>query len=340
MAGSRSVLTRRLEGITDRLPGVREHVPSIGHRLPFYRRLTAGQQFAYKLMAPALAMMFVVHLVPIVWGVTISFMGLENEFISRWYDAPFVGLENFQDTLGSSTPVGEDFRNSLQKTVLFASGTLVVTYVLGLGAALVLNQKFKGRFIARTLLLLPWVAPAVVSLYIWRMMFQAQSGLINNVLLDLGLIGETIYWLRGEHTMVALILAHSWTQFPLVMIFLYAGLQSIPQQLYEAAAIDGAGRWGKFRYVTMPQLKPVSAVIVLLMFLWTMINFTAPYIVLGPAPPDEAYVAILFIENYAFQYNAFGRGAAMSVVLFVLAMALALLYYRFLFDDETTGTGA
>ncbi|WP_248517827.1 carbohydrate ABC transporter permease [Salinarchaeum laminariae] len=320
----------------------------IGDRLPFYRRLSGGQRFAYRLLLPALAAMTIVHFIPILWGLTISTMGVDLTYASHWYDAPFVGLdhfryvlgiENFDDVLVSDTVVGERYRNALKNSVIFSVGTLVVTYVLGLTAALVLNQKFKGRFVARTLLLLPWVAPVVVSLYVWRMMFT-QQGIINQTLLTIGLIDEPMFFLIGDNSMWALIFAHSWTQFPLVMIFLYAGLQSIPKQLYEAAAIDGAGRWGKFRYVTMPQLKPVSAVIVLLMLLWTMINYTAPFVLLGGAPPKQANVAILYIENYAFGNSQFGRGAAMSVVLFLIAMVMAMVYYRYLFDDETTGAGA
>lgn len=317
---------------------VRERLSSfdVGERLPLYGRLSGDQRFAYKLLFPALAMMFVVHFVPIVWGMLISVLGVEAAYISRWYDAPFVGVENFAFVLDPNSVIGDRFLHSLRQTVIFSVGTLVVTYVLGLTAALVLNREFRGSFAARTLLLLPWMAPAVVTLYIWRMMFQQQSGIINYVLMDVGIIDGPIYWLISDNAIWALVIAHSYTQFPLVMIFLYAGLQSIPQQLYEAAAIDGAGRWGKFRHVTMPQLKPVSAVIVLLMMLWTMINFTAPYILLGAAPPRSGQVGILYIYNYAFNNFQFGRGAAMSVVLFSLAMILAMIYYWYIFDEEVT----
>ncbi|RQG86670.1 sugar ABC transporter permease [Natrarchaeobius halalkaliphilus] len=308
----------------------------LGSYLPLYNRLTEQQRFAYKLLAPGLAMMFLIHFIPIIWGTLISFLGVDSSYIYRWHAAPFVALENYQYVLDPRTVVGGRFWFSVRQTVIFAVGTLVVTYVLGLTAALVLNQKFKGRFVARTLLLLPWVAPVVVTLLIWRMMFQQQSGIINNILMSIGVINEPIYWLIGDNAIWTLVLTHSWTQFPLVMIMLYAGLQSIPEQLYEAAAIDGAGRWEKFRHITFPQLKPVSAVVVLLVMLWTMINFTAPYVLLGAQPPRAGQVSILYIYDFAFSNFQFGRGAAMSVVLFAIAMTMALAYYKYLFDEDFT----
>ncbi|ELZ05399.1 carbohydrate ABC transporter permease [Natrialba asiatica] len=308
----------------------------IGRYLPLYNRLSDEQQYAYKLLLPGLAMMLLIHFIPIVWGVLISVLGVDSGYVSQWYEAPFVWAENYRFVLDPRTVVGERFWYSLRQTVIFSVGTLLLTYVLGLTAALLLNQRFKGRFAARTLLLLPWVAPSVVTLLIWRMMFQQQSGIINSLLLSLGVISEPIYWLIGDNTIWTLILVHSWTQFPLVMIMLYAGLQSIPEQLYEAASIDGAGRWEQFRYITFPQLKPVSAVVVLLMMLWTMINFTSPYILLGAQPPQSGQVSILYIYNFAFSNYQFGRGAAMSVVLFAIAMAMAMLYYKYLFDQDFT----
>ncbi|MEY7852198.1 carbohydrate ABC transporter permease [Natrarchaeobius sp. A-rgal3] len=308
----------------------------LGDYLPFYNRLSDEQRFAYKLLAPGLAMMCIIHFLPIIWGTLISVMGVDSSHAQQWHTAPFVGLENYLYVLDPRTVIGGRFWFSIRQTVIFAVGSLVVTYVLGLTAALILNQQFKGRFVARTLLLLPWVAPVVVTLLIWRMMFQQQSGIINNILLSIGLINEPIYWLIGDNTIWTLILTHSWTQFPLVMIMLYAGLQSIPQQLYEAAAIDGASRWQKFRYVTFPQLKPVSAVVVLLVMLWTMINFTAPFVLLGAQPPQAGQVGILFIYDFAFSNYQFGRGAAMSVILFLIAMTMAMIYYKYLFDDDFT----
>ncbi|ELY92344.1 carbohydrate ABC transporter permease [Natrialba taiwanensis] len=308
----------------------------IGRYLPLYNRLSDEQQYAYKLLLPGLLMMLLIHFIPIVWGVLISVLGVDSGYVSQWYEAPFVWLENYRFVLDPRTVVGERFWYSLRQTIIFSVGTLLLTYVLGLTAALLLNQRFKGRFAARTLLLLPWVAPSVVTLLIWRMMFQQQSGIINSLLLSLGVISEPIYWLIGDNTIWTLVLVHSWTQFPLVMIMLYAGLQSIPEQLYEAASIDGAGRWEQFRYITFPQLKPVSAVVVLLMMLWTMINFTSPYILLGAQPPQSGQVSILYIYNFAFSNYQFGRGAAMSVVLFAIAMAMAMLYYKYLFDQDFT----
>ncbi|GAB7119668.1 carbohydrate ABC transporter permease [Natrinema pallidum] len=300
----------------------------IGRYLPLYNRLDEKHQYAYKLLFPALAMMFVVHVIPVVWGATISVMGVNSNYIADWTSAPFVGLEHYAFVMDPTTTIGSRYWYSISRTVLWSVGVLVGTYVLGLTAALLLNQEFKGSFFVRTLLLLPWIAPAIVTLNVWRMMFLSESGIINHALMSVGLIDEPVFWLLGDQALWSMTIAHVWLQFPWVMIMLYAGLQSIPQQLYEAAAIDGAGRWGKFRYVTLPQLKPVSGVVVLLMLLWTMIDFTTPYVMFGGSPPSSVEVTMVYIYNFSFRAFAFGRGAAMSVGLFVVAMVLATIYYR------------
>ncbi|WP_049923517.1 carbohydrate ABC transporter permease [Halopiger djelfimassiliensis] len=299
-----------------------------GRYLPLYKRLDERHRYAYKLLFPALAMMFVVHFVPVVWGITISFMGVDANHIADWTSAPFVGLEHYAFVMDPTTTIGSRYWYSMSRTVLWSLGVLIGTYGLGLTAALILDRGFKGSFVVRTLLLLPWIAPAIVTLNVWRMMFLSDSGIINHVLMSVGLLDEPIFWLIGDQALWSMTIAHVWLQFPWVMIMLYAGLQSIPQQLYEAAAIDGAGRWGKFRYVTLPQLKPVSGVVILLMLLWTMIDFTTPYVMFGGNPPSSVEVTMVYIYNFSFRAFAFGRGAAMSVGLFVVAMTLATIYYR------------
>lgn len=300
-------------------------------------RLTPESWYAFKLIAPALAMMFVVHFVPIVWGIVISFMRVDAAYISHWYDAPFVGLANYRTLLDPTTVVGSRYWYSLRQTLIFGAGSVAGIYGLGLVTALALNRKFRGRLAVRTLILVPWVAPVVVTLLTWRMMLLSDSGIVNHLLLSAGLIDEPVFWLVGKNAIWAIIIANVWRNFPWAAIMLYAGLQSIPEHLYEAASVDGAGRWQRFRYITMPQLKPVSVVILLLMMLWSFINFTVPYVLLGQTASDSAEVLMLFTYNYAFRNFAFGLGAAMSVVLLVFAMALALVYYRQLIGDAYAG---
>ncbi|MFC4405517.1 carbohydrate ABC transporter permease [Haloarchaeobius iranensis] len=299
--------------------------------------LDADTRFAYKLLLPAFLMMAIIHFLPIGWGFYISFVELDAQFISKWWTAPVVGLENYAKIFDPSTIVGAEFWSSLKQTVIFTAGSVVGIYTLGLGTALLLNEDFRGNLIARTLVLIPWIAPAVPAVLTWQMMFRSDTGIINHLLRSAGLVEGTFFWLIGPRSIVAITVVWTWQNFPWATIMLYAGLQSIPEQLYEAAETDGAGRWEKFRYITLPQLKPVSVVIVLLLTVWSFINFTVPYILLGSNPSDSGQVLMLFIYNYAFSNWSFGLGAAMSTVLFLVAMVLAYAYYRRIIGGEFDG---
>ncbi|RQH01499.1 sugar ABC transporter permease [Natrarchaeobius oligotrophus] len=284
-------------------------------------------------------MMAIVHFLPILWGMIISIMQIDATFVSRWYSAPFVGLENYARLLDFDSTVGSRFWFSLRQTTIFAIGTVVGSYSLGLASAVILDSDFRGSNVARILVLLPWISPAVVVLLVWRMMLLSDTGVVNNVLLSAGIIGEPIVWLIGANSIYSMILVNVWINFPWATIMLYAALKSIPGHLYEAARIDGAGRWGQFRHITLPQLKPISVVISLLLVLWSFINFTVPYVLLGQSPTRSGEVSMLFIYNYAFHNYAFGLGAAMSVVLFLFAMGIALVYYKYAVSGSFEGEG-
>lgn len=290
--------------------------------------------FAYKLLAPAVVMMFIVHLIPVVWGFTVSFMDFDAAFVSHWWDAPFIGLENYAKIFDPSTTIGSKFWVSLRQTLIFGFGSVAGIYLLGLATALLLNMDFRGRLAARTVVLIPWIAPAVVTILTWKMMLSYETGILNPLLVAAGVIDEYKFWILSDNAIYSLLTVNIWRNFPWAAIMLYAGLQSIPQQLYEAAEIDGAGRWAKFRYITLPQLKPVTGVILLLMMLWSFINFTIPFVLLGQSHTGSGEVLMLFI--YAFSFNTwnFGEGAAMSTVLFLVAMVLAYLYYTRLLEDD------
>ncbi|UPM42973.1 carbohydrate ABC transporter permease [Halocatena salina] len=293
--------------------------------------------FAYWLLLPALAMMFVIHFIPIVWGVIISFMRVDAEYITDWTQAPFIGVEHYLAIFDMNTAVGSSFWTALRQTFLFGIGTTIGVYVLGLVTALLLNRNFRGKLMARTVVLVPYIAPAVATVFIWRMMLSSETGIINEMLMTLGLINDEIFWLVGENSIYSIIIVNIWKNFPFAAIMLYAGLQSIPEQLYEAAAIDGASRWATFRHITFPQLKPVTAVIVLLMIVWSFINFTIPYLLLGQQPSPSGEVLMLFIYNYAFKNLTYGLGAALSVILLVVAMVLSYLYYKKTMESNVQG---
>lgn len=305
-------------------------------RLPKFS-LDNDTAFAYKLILPALAMMFVIHFIPIVWGFVISFMQVDASHLTDWTDAPFVGLEHYLQIFRPETIVGSEFWFALRQTILFGLGSTIGIYVLGLATALLLDMDFRGKLVARTAVLVPYLAPAVATIFIWRMMLSQQTGVLNYFLITIGLIEEPIFWLIGENSFYSILMVNIWRYFPFAAIMLYAGLQSIPEQLYEAADIDGAGRWAKFRYITFPQLKPVTAVIVLLMIVWSFINFTIPYLLLGQSPSPSGEVLMLFIYNTAFETLSYSLGAALSIILFVIAMVISYGYYRATLSSDFQG---
>lgn len=305
-------------------------------RLPTFG-LDNDTAFAYKLIIPALAMMCVIHFVPIVWGFVISFLQVDASYLTHWMDAPFVGLEHYLQIFRPKTTVGSEFWFALRQTILFGLGSTIGIYVLGLATALLLNMDFRGKLVARTAVLVPYLAPAVATIFIWRMMLSQQTGVLNYFLMTIGLIEDPIFWLVGTNSFYSILMVNIWRNFPFAAIMLYAGLQSIPEQLYEAADIDGAGRWAKFRYITFPQLKPVTTVIVLLMIVWSFINFVIPFLLLGQSPSPSGETLMLFIYNTAFETLSYGLGAALSVILFVIAMIISYGYYRATLSSDFQG---
>lgn len=297
--------------------------------IPYFSSLPSEQRFALKLISPALTLMLIVHGIPVVLGFVMSFYEFPTLRFTDWFRSEtFVGLEHYLKVFQPDTIYGAEFWNSLKVTIIYTVGSVTGIYALGLTAALALNQDFRGKLAARTAILVPYVAPVVVTLLTWRMMFRSDTGAVNGILRQLGLIDGSFFWLLGPNSLFAIIIANVWRNFPWATIMLYAGLQSISPQLYEAAEIDGAGRWGKFRYVTLPQLKPVSAVILLLLILWTFINFTVPYVILGGSPSDAGNVLMLLIYAFGFEQSAYGIGAALSTMLFAFSMVIAWVYYR------------
>ncbi|WP_135666432.1 carbohydrate ABC transporter permease [Halorhabdus rudnickae] len=274
-------------------------------------------------------MMLFVHGIPVVLGLVMSFFEFPSLVYTEWFrPETFIGISHYVKVFQPDTIYGAQFWNSLKVTVLYTVGTVVGVYTLGLIAALALNTDFRGRLAARTAILVPYVAPVVATYLTWQMMFRTDTGIINAVLREVGLIEDSLFWLLGPNSLFAIIIANVWRNFPYAAIMLYAGLQSIPEQLYEAAEVDGAGWWGKFRYVTLPQLKPVSAVILLLLVLWTFVNFTTPYVILGGSPSDSGNVLMLLIYNFGFSQSNYGIGAALSVMLFLFSMSIAYIYYK------------
>ena len=285
----------------------------------------------YWYILPAIVMMTMVHFVPAVCSILVSLLKLDVWYIARWWEAPFVGPENYAAIFSADSPISAEFWFAFRQTLLFAAVGVAGTYLAGLGTALVLNRQFPGRGLVRTLVLLPWIAPVSTVLMTWRLMLLSDVGVVNHMLVDvLGVVDERPVWLVGDKSLWAIIAFYIWRSWPFATVMLLSAMQGIPQELYEAADMDGARPVHKFWYVTMPLLRPVTVILLLLVTLWALANFNVPYMLLGSAPSPPGRVLMLFIYNHAFANWDFSLGAAMSAVLMLFMLGISLVYRRYL----------
>ncbi len=284
---------------------------------------------AFRFILPAFICMLLVHIIPILLGMYLAFIDLDIYTVTQWIRAPFIGFKNFIDVFSPKTDVGVRYLRSIWNVVYFGLVTIPVGYVIGLLVALLLNRRFFGRTLVRGLILLPYITPDSVAYNVWRFIFQARIGIVNKYLLELGLIDEPILWLVGDRAIYAVMVASIWKGWPFACLILLAGLQSIPQELYEAARIDGASPFALFRFVTFPMLRSVSSTLLLLSAIWNFHAFNQFYILLG-TDPGKAHVPSTFILQEAFTNLHLSKGAAMSLFLtfVVLLMTVVLLRFR------------
>jgi multiple sugar transport system permease protein len=274
-------------------------------------------------IVPAAAYLLLFFGYPIVKNIVMSF---QQYTPATFYTgaAPFVGLENYSRILSSDL-----FPKVLLTTVLFTAGSLFVQFVLGLAFALFFQRRFPLGGVLRSLLLLPWLLPLVVSGTTWRWMLDTDSGVVNSTLRHLHLLSSGIPWLTGtSQALVSVILINIWVGIPFNATILYGGLQDIPAHLYEAAKLDGAGPVKSFRHVTWPLLQPVVSVVLVLGVIYTVKVLDIILVVTGGGPANATETLATQSYELSFQQFEFGRGAAMSNLLIVISLVFALVYLR------------
>jgi multiple sugar transport system permease protein len=281
----------------------------------------------YLLLLPALLLELLVHLLPIVIGAMMSFKELTQFFIRDWGAAPWSGLDNYKIAVDFDAPVGEALLHSFFVTCAFTLLSVGLCWLIGTTAAIYLQETFKGRGILRALFLVPYALPVYAAVITWGFMFQRDNGLINHVLHDqLGLTDSAPFWLIGDNSFVALLTVSVWKGWPFAFLIMMAGLQNIPREMYEAAALDGAGVWQQIRRITLPSLKPVNQVLVLVLFLWTFNDFNTPFVLFGRSAPEAADLISIHIYQSSFATWNFGTGSAMSVLLLLFLLAVTGVY--------------
>ncbi|MBE8474769.1 carbohydrate ABC transporter permease [Streptomyces justiciae] len=281
----------------------------------------------YLLLLPALILELLVHLVPMVIGIVMSFKELTQFYIRDWGAAPWAGLDNFRMSVDFDAPVGEALLHSFFVTVAFTLLSVGLCWLIGTAAAICMQDTFRGRGLLRALFLVPYALPVYAAVITWVFMFQHDNGLVNHVLHDqLGLTDKPSFWLIGDNSFIALLVVSVWKGWPFAFLIVMAGLQNIPRELYEAAALDGAGMWQQIRRITLPSLGAVNQVLILVLFLWTFNDFNTPYVLFGKSAPEAADLISVHIYQASFVTWNFGTGSAMSVLLLLFLLLVTGVY--------------
>lgn len=274
----------------------------------------------YLFAAPLLAVLGLAVLYPALYNLAIAFFKVDLAR-NNW---AFVGFRNFAKLWES-----EFFWNAFGVTLIWVGGNVSLQFVVGLSTALALNsiRRFRGLFTG--ILLIPWISSFVVVAILFLWIYHPQLGVLNDLLLRVGLIGEPLAYLASPRlAQVSLILANTWKFTPLVMITLLAGLQDVPREFLEVAAVEGAGAWHTFRRVVVPTILPSISTAILLSTIWAYNAFTLPIIMTAGGPLRATEILGLFIYKQAFDAFDFGAAAACSLVLFAQILIVVVLYLR------------
>jgi multiple sugar transport system permease protein len=290
----------------------------------------------YALVAPAAIFLLCVHFIPMAAGLYMSMLRLNQGHLLEFLGAPFVGVQNFVYILFDPiSPIRGQFLDAARNTVIYTILVNGLALAFGLGAALLISRDFRGRGMVRTLLLLPWVVPTYVVGILWGFMWQQDSGIVNHVLRLLHIPWQP-FWLLGPLTMVAIVIPTAWRNFPQMMLLLSAGLAGIPADLYEAAEVDGAKPWQRLRYITLPMLRPIMAVVLLFGIIATVYSFNVVFTMFGRGvgyPGEWGDVLTTMINRNSFQQLNFGVGAAASALLMFVCIAMVAVWYRTFRED-------
>lgn len=293
------------------------------------RTFSSKRALPYLLLAPAFLALAAIIFYPIGYSLYLS---LTDANLLSFDRRSFIGLENYERYLARPA-----FWDSLRVTLLYTAGTVGLAFTFGLATAMMLNVEFRFRGVARGLLALPWATPWLVVTLIWYVLFNPQVGPINTVLQRTGLIETGVPWLyQGDTALIAIIIVTAWRLFPAATLLILAGLQSIGKELYDAAQVDGASGWQQFRFITMPSLRGVNMVVIVLMIIWTFKLFTIAFSLTAGGPGDATRVLSVYTYQEAFSSNRIGRASALATLSVLISLVLVFAYFYLLDREEAT----
>ncbi|SER45555.1 carbohydrate ABC transporter membrane protein 1, CUT1 family [Faunimonas pinastri] len=271
---------------------------------------------AWVLMAPALAILAVITFYPLLRTLYFSFT--DAQISAAGTSGNFVGFDNYAYAASDA-----GFHAALIRTIVFTVSSVALETVMGVAVALLLNQEFKGRAIARTAIILPWAVPNIVNAMMWRLIMNPEYGALNAALTQTGILGAYRSWLGDPSTALAMVIfADVWKNFPLVAFVALAALQTVPSELYEAARIDGAGPWSRFRFVTLPGIVAPLLVAIVLRSIEAFRVFDIIYVMTRGGPIDSTKTVSFYVYQTYFSYLDAGTGAAYAVIVALLSAVM------------------
>jgi multiple sugar transport system permease protein len=282
--------------------------------------------FGYALLAPAAGLMIVLVGVPFLRALWLSF----HRKLLGADDAPWIGLQNYAALLADQT-----FWLAVKNTFIFTSGSIACKLILGLAIAIILNEALPLRGLWRSIVMLPYAMPTLVSVLVWKWMYNDVAGVLNYLATSAKLTDHPILWLGDPNVALPSVIAvNVWRGFPFFVITILAGLQTVPQELYDAAKVDGAGVWARFLQVTVPGILPVAAVTTLFSAILTFNDFSIIWILTQGGPGNATQVLATLTYKISIPGLELGKGVAVSVLMLPILVALIWLLNRFIARRE------
>ena len=278
--------------------------------------------FGLALFTPALIVFLVLAARPVAETLLTSLF--QRDLTRPELGTPFVGLENYEQLISLST-----FWPTVTNSFVLSLSSATAQIILGLGIALLLNQAFRSRRLLRAAVLLPWAIPTIVAAFAFRWLFDASFGPVNGLLDSLGLIDRPIAWLGSPDTALATVAGvHIWKGIPFVILVFLAALQTLPKELNDAAKVDGAGYWQEVRFITLPQLRYIIAIVFILRFIWTFNWFDLTFLLTGGGPGAATMTLPIQVYITAFRTYQLGLSAAYATMIAVALMFLTFVFLR------------
>lgn len=297
---------------------------------------------AYLWLSPLIICLAIIVVYPLVNGLLLSFTNADQTNIAEQIGAisypatyKFIGLQNYFNIVRNWFTPGSDENHVIFQTLIWIVANSIFHFLFGLGLALILNRKMRFRAVYRTLLMVPWAMPQFVAAFAWKFLYNQQGGYIDAALQALHL--PIINWGSDPAwALIAVIIVNIWLGIPFMTVTLLGGLQSIPSELYEAASIDGSSRWQRFRYITLPMLRPVAFLVTLLDVIWTFNVFAVIFLITSGGPFHRSDTLFTFAWEEAFQVpQRYGLGGAYGILILLILLVFTLIYSRMLRSNQT-----